>query len=104
QGKLLFFQPLTQKGTIVKTRQTAIFQDLRRLSFQNAAVCIGDQNPVIQRSSKQHKENNSSEDEQQDTRKWRSKRERWTSHKEKDFSLGIKASTSVDIKGFSWYE
>nr|GEX67242.1 RNA-directed DNA polymerase, eukaryota [Tanacetum cinerariifolium] len=73
QGKLLFFQPLTQKG---------------------------DQNPVIQRSSKQQKENNSSEDEQQDTRKGRSKRERWTSHKEKDFSLGIKASTSVDIKRF----
>nr|GEZ41258.1 hypothetical protein [Tanacetum cinerariifolium] len=77
QGKLLFFQPLIQKG---------------------------DQNLVTRRSSKKHKENNSLEDEQQDFRKGHSKLKRWTSHKEKDFSLGIKASASVDIKDFSWYE
>ena len=59
---------------------------------------------MTRRSSKKHKENNSSEDEQQDSRKGRSKLERWTSHKEKDFSLGIKASASVDIKETDRYQ
>nr|GEV00963.1 hypothetical protein [Tanacetum cinerariifolium] len=63
-----------------------------------------EQNTVTRRSSKRHKENNTSEDEQEDSRKGRSKLERWTSHKEKDFSLGIKASASVDIKETDRYQ
>lgn len=58
-----------------------------------------DQNPVSRRSSKKHKENASSEDEQQESKKGRSKLERWTSHKDRDFNLAIKApSASLDLK------
>ncbi|XP_024980685.1 FIP1[V]-like protein isoform X1 [Cynara cardunculus var. scolymus] len=51
----------------------------------------GEQNLLTRRSLKKHKENGSSEDEQQESRKGRSKLERWTSHKDRDFNLGIKA-------------
>ncbi|KAK9078830.1 hypothetical protein SSX86_002888 [Deinandra increscens subsp. villosa] len=57
-----------------------------------------DQNPQTRKSSKKHKEkeNASSEDEQ--SKKGRSKLERWTSHKEKEFSLDIK-ETDIKYKG-----
>lgn len=42
---------------------------------------------VTRRSSKKHNANASSEDEQQESRKGRSKLERWTSHKDRDFGV-----------------
>uniref|UniRef100_UPI001CB9B113 FIP1[V]-like protein n=1 Tax=Erigeron canadensis TaxID=72917 RepID=UPI001CB9B113 len=57
-----------------------------------------DQNPMPRKSSKKHKENASSEDEQQESKKGRSKLERWTSHKDRDFNLPTKTSASLDLK------
>jgi hypothetical protein len=48
-------------------------------------------------SSKRLKKNASSDDEQQDSRKGRSKLERWTSHKERDYNIS-KASASLKFK------
>lgn len=53
-------------------------------------------------SSRKQKEDASSDDEQQDSRRGRSKLERWTSHKERDFSINSKSATSLkfnDIDG-----
>lgn len=44
------------------------------------------------------KEEASSDDEQQDLRRGRSKLERWTSHKERDFSINSKSSASLKFK------
>jgi hypothetical protein len=43
---------------------------------------------------RKHKEDASSDEEQQDSRRGRSKLERWTSHKERDFTLTAKSSSS----------
>lgn len=52
-------------------------------------------NEILNRhSSKKHKEDASSDDEQQDSRRGRSKLERWTSHKERDFGIATKKSSS----------
>ena len=48
-------------------------------------------------SSKRHKEDASSDDEQQDLRRGRSKLERWTSHKERDYNIS-KSSASLKLK------
>lgn len=48
--------------------------------------------------SRKHREEASSDDEASNSRKGRSKLERWTSHKERDFSISSKASSSVKIK------
>ncbi|XP_065849365.1 FIP1[V]-like protein isoform X2 [Euphorbia lathyris] len=53
---------------------------------------------LIQHSSKRHKDDASSDDEQQDSRRGRSKLERWTSHKERDFSIASKSSASLKFK------
>ncbi|XP_027065436.2 FIP1[V]-like protein [Coffea arabica] len=48
--------------------------------------------------SKKHREEASSDDEVSESRRGRSKLERWTSHKERDFSISSKASSSVKMK------
>ncbi|CAK9168831.1 unnamed protein product [Ilex paraguariensis] len=48
-------------------------------------------------SSRKHREDVSSDDELQDSRRGRSKMERWTSHKERDFSISSKSS-SLKVK------
>lgn len=50
------------------------------------------------RLSRKHQEDVSSDDEQQDSRRGRSKLERWTSHKERDFSMSGKPSSSLKFK------
>ncbi|KAF7806511.1 FIP1[V]-like protein [Senna tora] len=50
------------------------------------------------RLSRKCKEDFSSDDEQQDSRRGRSKLERWTSHKERDFSVSSKPSSSLKFK------
>lgn len=52
----------------------------------------------VRQSSKKHREDASDDDEQPDSRRGRSKLERWTSHKERDFSVNMKSSTSLKIK------
>lgn len=59
--------------------------------------------PVNRQASKKHKEDASSDDEQQDARRGRSKLERWTSHKERDFGIGIKSSASLNVKEIDRY-
>ncbi|WJX25188.1 hypothetical protein P8452_14251 [Trifolium repens] len=49
------------------------------------------------RLSKKHQDGISSDDEQQDSHRGRSKLERWTSHKERDFSIN-KSSSSLKFK------
>ncbi|BAT79710.1 FIP1[V]-like protein [Vigna angularis] len=49
-------------------------------------------------SSKKQREDISSDDEQLDSRRGRSKLERWTSHKERDFSINNKSSSSLKFK------
>ncbi|CAL5341143.1 unnamed protein product [Camellia sinensis] len=49
-------------------------------------------------SSKKHREDASSDDERQDSRRGRSKLERWTSHKERDFNVNSKSSSSLKVK------
>ncbi|KAL6221386.1 hypothetical protein ACLB2K_009137 [Fragaria x ananassa] len=49
-------------------------------------------------SSKRHREDASSDDEQQDLKKGRSKLERWTSQKERDFSILSKSSSTSKFK------
>ncbi|XP_058722994.1 FIP1[V]-like protein isoform X1 [Vicia villosa] len=49
------------------------------------------------RLSRKHQDGISSDDEQQDSYRGRSKLERWTSHKERDFSIN-KSSTSLKFK------
>ncbi|PSS21028.1 FIP1[V]-like [Actinidia chinensis var. chinensis] len=48
-------------------------------------------------SSKKHREDASSDDEQQDLKRGRSKLERWTSHKERDFNITAKSSSSLKV-------
>lgn len=53
----------------------------------------GDQGiPVARQSSRKRKEDASSDDEQHDSTRGRSKLERWTSHKERDFNAGTHLS------------
>ncbi|GMP63892.1 hypothetical protein CsSME_00025395 [Camellia sinensis var. sinensis] len=49
-------------------------------------------------SSRKHREDASSDDERQDSRRGRSKLERWTSHKERDFNVNSKSSSSLKVK------
>lgn len=53
--------------------------------------------PGYRLSKKQHQDGISSDDEQQDSHRGRSKLERWTSHKERDFSIN-KSSSSLKFK------
>ncbi|EXB82160.1 hypothetical protein L484_005444 [Morus notabilis] len=55
-------------------------------------------NPAQHQSSRKQKEEASSDDEQQDLRRGRSKLERWTSHKERDFSIKSKSSSTQKCK------
>ncbi|KAJ0091476.1 hypothetical protein Patl1_14763 [Pistacia atlantica] len=55
--------------------------------------------PVHRNSSRKQKEEASSDDEQQDSRRGRSKLERWTSHKERDFNINSKSSASLKFNG-----
>ncbi|XP_019441246.1 PREDICTED: FIP1[V]-like protein isoform X1 [Lupinus angustifolius] len=48
--------------------------------------------------SRKHRKDISTDDEQQDFQGGHSKLERWTSHKERDFSIGSKSSSSLKIK------
>ncbi|KAJ7964150.1 FIP1 [Quillaja saponaria] len=50
------------------------------------------------RLSRKHREDVSSDDEQQDSRRGRSKLERWTSHKDMDYSIDSKLSSSLKFK------
>lgn len=49
-------------------------------------------------SSRKHREDASDDDEQQDSKRGRSKLERWTSHKERDYSINSKTSASSKFK------
>ncbi|XP_057515025.1 FIP1[V]-like protein [Actinidia eriantha] len=63
--------------------------------------------PVIPKSTIEtgkHREHASSEDEQQDSRRGRSKLERWTSHKERDFTISTKSSSSLKVKKIEKYD
>ncbi|XP_060171814.1 FIP1[V]-like protein [Lycium barbarum] len=48
--------------------------------------------------SKKHQEAASSDDEQEDSRRGRSKLERWASHKDRDFGIVAKSSASLNTK------
>ena len=50
------------------------------------------------RLSRKHREDISSDDERQDSHRGRSKLERWTSHKERDFGASSKSSSSLQFK------
>ncbi|GLU01372.1 hypothetical protein SLE2022_186830 [Rubroshorea leprosula] len=52
---------------------------------------------VHRNSSRKHREDASSDDEQE-SRRGRSKLERWTSHKERDYSINSKSSASLKFK------
>ncbi|KAL5774915.1 hypothetical protein ACOSP7_012472 [Xanthoceras sorbifolium] len=54
--------------------------------------------PLRRNSSRKQKEEASSDDEQIDSKRGRSKLERWTSHKERDFSINSKSSASSKFK------
>ncbi|XVE97490.1 hypothetical protein REPUB_Repub03eG0024200 [Reevesia pubescens] len=56
------------------------------------------ENPVHYKSSRKHREDASSDDEQQESKRGRSKLERWTSHKERDFIINSKSSASSKFK------
>ncbi|CAJ1944800.1 unnamed protein product [Sphenostylis stenocarpa] len=56
-----------------------------------------DEIPGHRLSRKKHGENNS-DDEQKDSQRGRSKYERWTSHKERDFNISSKSSSSLNFK------
>ncbi|XP_007011968.2 PREDICTED: FIP1[V]-like protein [Theobroma cacao] len=56
------------------------------------------ENPAHYNSSRKHKEDASSDDEQQESKRGRSKLERWTSHKERDYSINSKSSASLKFK------
>ncbi|KAJ8562208.1 hypothetical protein K7X08_011499 [Anisodus acutangulus] len=49
-------------------------------------------------SSRKHQEAASSDDEQEDSRRGRSKLERWASHKDRDFGIDAKSSSSLNMK------
>lgn len=49
-------------------------------------------------SSRKRKEDASSDDEQLDSRRGRSKLERWTSNKERDFPINSKSSSTLKLK------
>ncbi|PKI52322.1 FIP1[V]-like protein isoform X1 [Punica granatum] len=49
-------------------------------------------------SSRKNKEDASSDDEQNDSRRGRSKLERWTSHKERDFTISSQSTSSLKFK------
>ncbi|PPD75564.1 hypothetical protein GOBAR_DD27514 [Gossypium barbadense] len=49
-------------------------------------------------SSRKHKEDASSEDELRESKRGRSKLERWTSHTERDYSINSKSSASLKFK------
>ncbi|PPD75692.1 hypothetical protein GOBAR_DD27380 [Gossypium barbadense] len=55
------------------------------------------ENPVYN-SSRKHREDASSDDEQQESKRGRSKLERWTSHEERDYNINSKSSTSSRLK------
>ncbi|KAK9060678.1 hypothetical protein SSX86_021384 [Deinandra increscens subsp. villosa] len=84
-------------STSRRNREDHSTQKSERGSSRGNLEQASDQNPMTRRSSKKHKEkeNASSEDERQESNKGRSKLERWTSHKERDFSLDVK---ETDIK------
>lgn len=48
--------------------------------------------------SRKHREDASSEDEQHDSKRGRSKLERWTSHTERDYSINSRSSSSLKLK------
>lgn len=50
---------------------------------------------VHHHGSRKHTDDASTDDEQQDSRRGRSKLERWTSHKERDFNINSKSSSSL---------
>lgn len=50
------------------------------------------------RVSRKHREDASSEDEQHDSKRGRSKLERWTSHTERDYSINGRSSSSLKFK------
>lgn len=50
------------------------------------------------RLSRKHRDEIFSDDEQQDAQRGRSKLERWTSHKERDFNVSNKSSSSLKFK------
>ncbi|KAL0013552.1 hypothetical protein SO802_000621 [Lithocarpus litseifolius] len=54
--------------------------------------------PVQRHVSRKHREDVSSEDEQLDSKRGRSKLERWTSHAERDFSINNRPSSSLKFK------
>lgn len=58
----------------------------------------GHELPMQHQPSKKHREEASSDEEQQDSRRGRSKLERWTSHKERDFSIKSKSSSTLNFK------
>ncbi|KAF7806513.1 FIP1[V]-like protein isoform X1 [Senna tora] len=60
----------------------------------------GEQEIPGHRLSRKHREELSSDDEQQDSRRGRSKLERWTSHKERDFNMSGKPLSSSKFKNF----
>nr|KJB54928.1 hypothetical protein B456_009G054800 [Gossypium raimondii] len=55
------------------------------------------ENPVYN-SSRKHREDASSDDEQQESKRGSFKLERWTSHEERDYNINSKSSTSSRLK------
>ncbi|CAL5402116.1 unnamed protein product [Camellia sinensis] len=53
---------------------------------------------LIHHSFRKHREDDASDDERQNSRRGRSKLERWTSHKERDFNVNSKSSSSLTVE------
>ena len=59
--------------------------------------------PKSTTETRKQREHASSEDEQQDSRRGRSKLEQWTSHKKRDFTISTKSSSSLKVKKIEKY-
>ncbi|KAJ0515250.1 putative pre-mRNA polyadenylation factor Fip1 domain-containing protein [Helianthus annuus] len=83
-------------ATSRRNREDHVSQKSDRVSSRgNIEQRASDQNPATRKSSKKHKEKEYASSEDEQSKKGRSKLERWTSHKDVDFSLDIK---ETDVK------
>ncbi|XP_038993839.1 FIP1[V]-like protein isoform X1 [Hibiscus syriacus] len=57
-----------------------------------------EKNPIQHNSLRKRREDASSDDEQKESKRGRSKLERWTSHTERDYSINSKSSASLNLK------
>ncbi|KAE8676100.1 protein WAX2 isoform 2 [Hibiscus syriacus] len=88
----------SQKGnpiTLSSSRKSQ--EDLSGHNNETGLKCV-EKNPIQHNSLKKHREDASSDDEQKESKRGRSKLERWTSHTERDYSVNSKSSASLKFK------